>query len=62
MAFVMRTTRFILGLCVSALLVADCAISGPVPHKVGHSPDVNSESKTDPAVAELGMGKSSQPV
>jgi hypothetical protein len=60
-AFAMTTTRHILATCVSALLTAGCAISGPVPHKIGHSPDVASEPKTDAAVAVLGKGKSTQP-
>jgi hypothetical protein len=43
---------------MSAVLVAGCAISGPVPHKVGHQPNATSESETDAAVAVLGEGKS----
>jgi hypothetical protein len=57
----MRTTQHILGTCVSALLIAGCAILGPVPHKIGHSQDVTSESKSGAAGAESGKGKSSQP-
>jgi hypothetical protein len=49
-----------LGICMSALLVAGCAISQPVPHKVGHSPDLTSESKSGAGVEVSGKGKSSQ--
>jgi hypothetical protein len=55
----MRKTPYILR-CVSALLLSGCAISGPAPNKLAHSPDVNSEAKTGSAVtnAEQDKGKS----
>ena len=58
----MRKTPYILCICVSALLLSGCAISGPsVPNKLAHSPDLNSEAKTGSAVdAEPDKGKSNQ--
>ena len=58
----MRKTPYILRTCVSALLLSGCAISGPVPNKLAHSPDLNSEAKTGSAVAneEQDKGKGNQ--
>jgi hypothetical protein len=58
----MRKTPYILRICVSALLLSGCAIAGPTPNKLAHSPDVNSEAKTGSAVAnaEQDKGKSNQ--
>ena len=47
---------------MSALLLSGCAISRPVPNKLAHSPDVNSEAKIGSAAAnaEQDKGKSNQ--
>lgn len=58
----MTKIPYILRTCVSALLLAGCAISGPSPSKLADSPDVNSEAKTGSAVASAkrDKGKSNQ--
>ena len=53
----MRKRSCILRTCVLALLLSGCAISGPVPNKLAHSPDVDSEAKTSSAIANAEQDK-----